>query len=1017
QAEIKEFLRKQLPDYMVPSMIITLDLLPLTPNGKLDRRALEILEEEDGEQKEFQRPLSPIEELLTSIWCEILDKPNISINDNFFDLGGHSLKATQVLSRIRKVFGTEIALYDMFSNPTIAGLSEVIQNARCLENQNFAGELIERATDRNNSLGFELSFAQQRLWFLEQLSPGNISFNIPSAVQLKGDLNISALQASLTEIVRRHESLRTEFRSANGKPLQFIRDAEPAEIEVIDLSFFDNSMAFVELQKAMNDEIAKPFDLSHGPLYRIKLFKTGISDYIFMITMHHIISDGWSMVILIRELVELYKSFVNNEDPHLPDLEIQYTDFSEWQRKWLTGETLKRQLLYWKNELEGIKSLIELPTDFPRPAVQTFNGATRKTVFTKTILEKLREFSRMEGVTPYMTLLAAFQSLLHRYTGSDDLVVGTPVANRNRIETEHLIGFFVNTQVMRVRFTGNPTFSEVLKQVREKSIMAFSNQDVPFEYIVEEIQPERDLSHSPIFQVAFVYQNFPINKLQLPGLDVSYYEMENPSAKYDLTLTVIEGAEGLSAYWEYNTDLFTDSAIMRMTSQFNILTEYAIGNPKMKISDLPLMEEQERNKMLIDWNLNNIEYPGYKCVQQWFEDVAEMQPEAVALTFTEPNGSEFRTSEITYCELNKRANQLARYLKRAGCKRETIIGLLLQRSMESVIAVLAVLKAGGAFLPIDPSYPQDRIEFMLKDSGAGILLTESSILINNSGFPGKAICIDAEIPNIIKESNENLFNIVTPDNLAYVIYTSGSTGLPKGAMLHHRGLCNLAFAQQKVFKVNAGSRVFQFASPSFDASVWEMVMALLSGATLNLFPQENASSIEHLAEIIKESGATVITLPPSILARLPEKNPDGIALLEKLRTIIVAGEKCPVEIANYWSKRSLFYNAYGPTETTVCASLQLCNNDYRQNIPIGRPLSNIELYVLDKYLNPVPVGIPGELYIGGTGVGRGYLNRPDLTAEKFIPDPFNKSAGMRLYKSGDLVRYLEDGKIEFIGRI
>jgi len=877
--------------------------------------------------------------------------------------------------------------------------------------------IIPQKRDTN---AFPLSFAQRRLWFLDQLEPNSPLYNIASAVRLTGALNVTALEQSLNQIVRRHESLRTTFVAKDGHPVQVIAPELTVPLPVVDLHSLSEAEREAEALQLAIEEAQRPFDLAKGPLLRTTLLRLDEEDHILLLTMHHIISDGWSMGVFVREMGALYEALSQGRPSPLPELPIQYVDFAQWQRKWLQGEELERQLAYWKEQLAGLPPLLELPTDRPRPAVQRYQGAHHSFALSKSLSQALESLSQEEGATLFMTLLAAFQTLLYRYTGQEDICVGTPIANRTRAEIEGLIGFFVNTLVLRTDLSGDPSFRELLRRVREVALGAYAHQDLPFEMLVDELQPARDMSHSPLFQVMFVLQNAPVQALELSELTLSPVETENGIAKFDLTLMMEERPEGLQGTVEYNTDLFDAATIERMVGHFQTLLEGIVADPDRPISTLPLLTTAEREQLLVGWNDTEAEYPGDKCVHQWFEAQVEQTPEAIAVAFGEEE-------QLTYGELNRRANQLAHYLQKLGVGPETLVGLCVDRSPEMVIGLLGVLKAGGAYLPLDPTYPQERLAFMLEDAGISIILTQSHLLdrlgvqrkdvkrnpqsaIGNRQF---TICLDTDWEVIAREPDTNPVSAVTPDNLAYVIYTSGSTGRPKGTLLQHRGLSNFAHAYIRRLSLGPGSRLLQFASFSFDASLAEIFTTLLSGATLRLARRDILMSVSDLHRLLREGEITIAILPPSILSVLPTEG------LSALQTLISAGESCSREIAESWAPGRRLFNGYGPTEATIGPTLYPIESvpEGVASVPIGRPITNTQVYLLDAHLQPVPVGVSGELYIGGVGLARGYLNRPELTAERFIPNPFSDEPGARLYRTGDLARYLPDGNIEFLGRI
>ncbi|AFZ17959.1 non-ribosomal peptide synthetase [Allocoleopsis franciscana] len=866
---------------------------------------------------------------------------------------------------------------------------------------------------------FPASFAQARLWFLDRLFPGNPFYNVSAALTLTGSLNNAALEQTFNEIVRRHEALRTTFRMLEEQLVQVIAPTLTIPLSVGDLRSLPATEQDAEIRRFANEARSHPFDLSSEPLLRVMLLQLDSSEHILLLNLHHIICDGWSIGVLIRELGTLYTAFANNQRSPLPDLPIQYADFAHWQREWLQGEVLETQRRYWKQQLDNLP-LLNLPTDYPRPATPTYRGATQFLELPKSLSEQLEALSQRQGVTLFMTLLAAFQTLLYRYTQQEDIVVGSAIANRNRGEIEGLIGFFVNSLVLRTDLSGNPTFVELLKRVREVALGAYAHQDLPFEKLVEELHPERNLSHHPLFQVVFSLQNTPIEALVLPGLSLSPLNFDRPSAKFDLEVHLWESPEGLRGQVIYSSDLWDDTTITRMLGHFQMLLQGIIVNPQQCLYELPILTQAEQHQLLVNFNPNSS--PIKSCFHQLFEQQVEQTPDAIALVFED--------EQLTYRELNHRSNQLAHYLQKLGVEPEVLVGICLERSVEMIVGLLGIFKAGGAYIPFDPTYPQERLKFMLEDSQVSILLTHSLLapLFNRSfsedswgeqttcsGQPHQSsvICLDKEANAIQKESQNNAINSVKPDNLAYVIYTSGSTGKPKGVVIEHRGLSNLCQAQIQVFNLQPGSRLLQFASLSFDASIFEIVMAFATGSTLYLAKKESLLPGQNLIHLLRKQAITHVTLPPSVLAVLPESQ------LPALQTIISAGETCSMDIVKRWTSSRRFFNAYGPTEATVWSTVAELT-DEREKPSIGRPITNTQVYILDSHLQPVPIGIPGELYIGGEGVARGYLNQSELTAVAFIANPFvdrRLSSRERLYKTGDLARYQPDGNIEFLGRM
>jgi len=998
---LRRFLQERLPDYMIPQAWLSLETLPLTSSGKIDRQALEKVTIDDfSSKKTFITPRNPIEEELLALWADVLGLESLGIHDDFFELGGHSLLATQIISRIRDTFDVEIQLRQLFETTTIANLAKQIENLH----QQIERPPIQPVT-REQPLA--LSFAQQRLWFIDQFEGrNNVLYNMPAALHLSGYLNVIALKQTLREIIRRHETLRTQFPHQDGIPYQAIQTAStmPDLLPVIDLAILTKEQQKLETQRLINQEAMQPFDLVSGPLFRATLLQLGAKEQVLLLTMHHIISDGWSMGILVKELNLLYEAFSQKRASPLSPLSIQYADYAHWQRQWLTGEVLDNQVTYWQQQLAQAPALLELPTDRPRPAVQTFRGHTIYFTIAPEWVKPLKILSRQNSATLFMTLHAAFITLLSRYSGQEHIVVGSPIANRTMSEIEPLIGFFVNTLVLHTDLSDNPTFQQLLLRVRQDTLNAYLYQDLPFEQLVEVLKLTRNLSYNPLFQVMLAFQNAPMEEIDLAGLTTTFLSPENQIARFDLTLSLTEKDEQLNGYLEYNLDLFDTTTIQRMIEHFQVLLESIVHHPQQRINELPLLTTVEQQQLLA-WNQTQTDYPKERCIHQLFEAQVEKTPTNIAVVY--------QSEHLTYQELNTRANRLAHYLRNQGVQPEVIVGICLERSFDLIVGLLAILKAGGAYLPLDFSYPQARLTFMLEDAQISIILTQEKWLAQLP-ISCNAICLERDSQLISRYPTDNPNNNVQANHLAYVMYTSGSTGKPKGVEIAHRGLVNLTYTLIPIFKMQTGVKLLQFASLNFDVATSDFTLTLCSGAILVIIPSTKALfSNNSLVHTLRSQEITHLQIPPSVLEKLPH-----LATFTSLQAIIVAGEACPANLATYWSKGRSFFNAYGPTEATIYATFTQCIDDNnKKNPPIGLPLANIQTYILDRFLQPLPISIPGELHIGGIGLARGYRNHPELTAEKFIPNPFSQQPGTRLYKTGDLARYLPDGNIEYLGRL
>lgn len=1000
--ELQAFLRRHLPEYMVPSTIVILPELPRTISGKLDRQALLAF---DGErpplEEKYVVPRTPTEEAIAHIWAELLGVERVGAHDNFFHLGGHSLLATRAASRLRNVFGVEVPLRSFFDTPTVAGLAAVVEEGRAKPATGVAPLLIAMAQGEE----VPLSFAQQRFWFLDQFEPGSPAYTISHPMRLRGPVDISALEAAVTEVVRRHESLRTTFGSRSGHPFQIINPAAPLRLPVVDLGGVPSEERERRLFHHLREQTRQPWNLARGPLIRMRLLRLAPEEHILHLTLHHILADGWSKALFSREVTVLHQAFHEGRSSPLPELPLQYADFAVWQREWLQGEIFEAQLAYWKKKLDGGQPL-ELPIDRPRPAMQRPTGARQGFELGGEATRQLRDLAQQEGVSLFMLLLAGFQLFLSRYSGQDDISVGTPIANRNRVELEKVIGLFINTLVMRTDLHGAHTFRQLLARVRETCLDAYDHQDIPFEKLVEKLQPQRDPSRQPLFQALFVMGDQVLQGSKTAcgtsNLTVDALGGDMEVTNFDLTLLLAETGYGLQGALQYNTDLFEKPSAERMVIHFRTLMEQVAAHPDISLTRIGMLTENEQHQILVDWNRTAAGFPADRCIHELFEEQVLQSSEHPAVIY--------QHRKITYSELDQRANQLAHRLRRLGVWPERGVGVCLPRSPEALIALLGVLKAGGVYLPLDPTAPVERQNMILRDARPRVLIIDQST--NNYAVDKSIIALSLEHEGKIldQESKEKPGYHVDPSNLAYMIYTSGSTGVPKGVLVEHRSLVNLITAQIPLFGVGPNSRVLQMISLTFDASLGEIFRALVSGATLYQPGPDEVLPGPDLLRVLQEQRISVVTLPPSLLAVMPEGTN-----LPNLRTLTVGGEACPAELATRWGKGRRLINGYGPTETTVGATLAV-NWDPGQKPPLGRPLANVRTYVLDRIMRLAPVGVPGELYIGGVGVARGYLNNPRLTAERFIPDPFSTESGARMYRTGDQVRWLRTGELDFLGR-
>ena len=1010
-SRLRKLLRLKLPEYMIPASFVVLAALPLSPTGKLDVQSLP--EPEPGRPEldtPFIQPITPIEEQLVALWIDILGVDRIGIHDSFFDLGGNSLLAALMISRTTEKFRALIELGSFLSQPTVCSLAQKI--ATIIETgEEYIRPVIPRAKSNDHA---PLSYAQERLWFLDQWEPGLTAYNICRGFRLTGALNSGALDQSLRQLLARHETLRTHFATLDGCPIQIVTPNCNVTINTVEVESLTLIAREQEVQRLVREEASTPFDLASAPLLRAKLIRCSEEDHVLLLSVHQIVADGWSMQILLQDLWTIYNALATGIRPLLPDLQVQYADFARWQRSWLqSGGEIEKQLAYWKEQLHNPLPRLEIRSDVPRPDRQTFRGAKNPIEISQHVTRALKDLCRSEGISLFMILVAAFQAFLYRYTGQEDVVLGVPIANRNSPEVQEVVGLFVNILVLRTDFSKSPTFRELLSTVRDVCIGAYTRQDVPFERIVEKLQPLRDPARNPLFQVMFILQNVPARTVDVADLTVDPILIDTQSSKFDLTLALVEQEQKLIGSFEYNTDLFNRETIERMTDHFQSLLESIIATPDQWISTLPLLPEAERRQLVTVWNDTATDVTD-SCIHELFEAQVQRTPEAIAF--------EFRGDELTYRELNCRANQLAHYLQSAVIGPEKLVGICVEPSIEMLVGLLGILKAGGAYVPLDPYYPCERLQFMVEDSRVPVILTQASLVRGNEllgisslarGSNPKIICLDSEWNVIAQQSGESFHNINSSTNLAYVIYTSGSTGQPKGVQVAHQSILNCLYSIAQKVGFRDKDVFFGVTTISFDIAALELYLPLLIGARVVLASREEVLDGRELAQRIGLSGVTVMQATPSTLRLLLDAGWPG---REEFK-ILSGGEVLSRRLADQLlGGGAEVWNLYGPTETTIWSTMAKVEPG-EGPVLIGRPIANTRIYILDSYLQPVPVGVCGELYIAGDGLARGYLNRPELTAERFVTNPFSNEPGARLYRTGDLGRYRADGKVEFLGRI
>lgn len=980
--DLLKFMKGKLPDYMVPAEYVFLQTLPLTSNGKTDRKNLPLPKGNRNLNRAYIPPENDIQKKISEIWCDVLRITGIGIEDNFFHLGGNSLNSFQIILRINEQIGSSLSPAALFEYPSIRELSYHLDDSALSGKSNTIYP--------TNDLIAPLSFSQENIWLIHQQEEKNALYNITKYLEIKGSLNIEALKQSLAQIIEKHEIFRTKFIATEGLPAQVI-------IEDSSLAFEISSADSEKTKHYLIDQAARRcFNLSSGILYHFLLLEGNNDEFTLVYTMHHIIMDGWSYSLFHQDLAFNYNSIVAKKGSSHLKLPVQYKDYALWQRKYLNEKKLKDHLTYWEKKLYNASTILKLPTDFSRPDTLSFAADTYTHPISIELSDQLTDLGKQHGVSLFITLLTVFKCLLYRYTHQEDFLVGTPVAGRNHRLAEKLIGYFVNTVVIRSAFYPEQTFSNLLKNVKKSCLEAFSHQDLPFSQLVKHFHSERNLNHQPLFQVMFVLQMDEVQQMQMEKLEVQVKNVPNVLAKFDLTLSVTKTTHGITADFEYNKDLFKRDTIKNMAIHFNNILEKVLADPEIKISNIDFLSREETTVLLDKWNNIRFEYAENKCIYHFFEAQVSKTPNNIALQFND--------SSLTYEELNKKANQLAHYLIQCKVVPETKVGICMHRSIEMIISVLAIWKSGGAYVAIDPEIPHERKKFFVKDAEVSILLINDAS-IQKRDFDTAIIDVNEQRETILKMTDSNPAIIISMRNLAYIIYTSGSTGMPKGILIEHKGLPNLILQHIPKLNVQPGDVILLFASLNFDASLWDICLSLCSGATLYIANKTSLLPGPELTCLINENSITHATLPPSALSLLsPDQFPD-------LKVITVTGEACSKKLVALWSEKIKLFNGYGPSEVTIGATI---SDDDASSI--GKPMANYQVYLLDDYLQLVPRGVQGELYIGGIGLARGYLNNPELTREKFIKNPFDKTGNSKLYKTGDIARHLPDGTLEFTGR-
>lgn len=998
--EIRAFVARELSDFKVPRRVIIVPELPKGPTGKLQRVGLA---EKLGltaitmpnSPIAYTDPITEIEKVCAGIWADVLGLDRVGIHDDFFQIGGDSVLAALIASRVREALSAVISILQFFETPTIRAMSKHLEAMA-----NEPNWMPFRHIPREGVL--PISYAQQRLWLLNQLEPSSSAYNSWRALRLTGALKLEALRQAFQTIIRRHESLRTRFVEVGGIPGAVTGSESKADTMVIDLSRCPGAGRGMLIGQLVNEHGREPFDLGSGLLLRTAVVRLSAHDHVLAVTVHHIVSDGWSMGLLFQELAALYGAYGSGAQSPLVELPIQYVDYANWQREWLEGETLARQLSYWKRQLQDLAPPVQMPA--LRRCVRSHRAGRQEMIYPRETLDRIKALGQKEGVTPFMILLAGLKVLLNFYTGRDDVVVGSPIAGRNRVETEKLIGFFVNTLVLRTSLSGHPTFLQLLGRVRKTALDAYAHQDVPFEKLVEELQPEREMGRMPLIEVVFQFRNLPIGPAGLSGLSMAEIGIDPEVAKFDMTIDVADRAEGLSCSCEYNKDLFGASDINRFLNHFMSSLRSLIDNPDRPISIATLLTEVERHQVFNEWNENPVEYPRHSMIEV-IEARVRQSPDAVAL------GND--TGRLSYQTMNARANQLASYLERLGARPEARVAVLLERSVEMVVGLLAILKTGAAYVTIDPAYPAERIALMLDDEEISVVLTQRSLSERLGVNKAEPVYLDT-VWELLRDATEEDFpRRVALENSAYVIFTSGSTGVPKAVQITHRGLTNLIAWHQEAFSVGPADRATQLAGLAFDATVWELWPYLTAGASVRFPDDETRASPGQLRDWLISNEITISFIPTPLAEVIVALDwPRDVSL----RVMLTGGDRLHSAPS---SLPFALVNNYGPTEDTVVTTsgIVACTEEDYAAPAIGRPISNTRVYLVDGRFRIVPVGVPGEIWVGGEGLARAYLNDSSLTAEKFVPDPYGEQPGNRVFRTGDLARYRADGSIDFLGRL